>query len=80
MHPLQTNQRVLMRLCIIQGIKTTNTDRFFNSVYAIVVFSSTLAVFISSLIFFVKFIPIDLETALFAVWQINGFMTVISLK
>lgn len=76
MLPMETNQQVLSRLCLKPADHITIPKRLFNAAYTIVMVSLTVAVFISSLMFFLKFLPIDLETALFPIWQINGFFTV----
>lgn len=79
MQPLEKNRRKLIWLGIYPADKATRLEKFLYAIHAVAVFSLTFAVFSASLMFFIKFLSIDLETVLFGIWQINVFITVLSM-
>lgn len=84
MEPLKTNRRVLTWLCICLPNKDTRS--IYEWIYAIfswTVFTLNLCAFLFSALFFIKFISTDLESCLFALFQIFGaanvvYMTIIA--
>lgn len=78
MKPLVTNQRVLTWLCVYPGEKTTSKiKQLAYIIFSLIVFSGILSSLIASVAYFMKFVSIDLEVALYAVSQIAAAASVL---
>lgn len=76
--PLATNQRVLTWLCVYPAEKTTCKFKQMAYIFfSFVVFSGILSSLIASVAYFMKFVSIDLEVALYAVSQIAAAASVL---
>lgn len=73
MNPLQTAKQVLTWLCVLPADETVSERKkllYRGLVY--VVFVSMVSSLLASVAFFIKFMNIDLEEALFALAQVGG--------
>lgn len=76
--PLETNKKMLTRFCLLPADEaSTSTMKWMRGAVAFGAISFLLAGQISFATFFLKFVSVDLETALFAIWQLSGFSTLL---
>lgn len=84
MEPLSTNQRVLRWLCICPATKNTSESiKWARVLFSWTIFTLNLFAFVLPVLFFVKFISTDLESCLYALFQIPTtgnivYMTIIA--
>lgn len=73
MKPLVTNQRVLSWLCVCPVDKNTNKwQKLVYKIFTISLAILMMGIFVSSSMFFWKFMAVDVEEALYAVYQVMG--------
>lgn len=74
MEPLPTSRRVLTWLCIYPANETTSAQKkLVFAAYSLLVILALVAADVSSWMFYLKFVSVDLETSLMADFQIFGF-------
>lgn len=74
MKPLETNQRVLIWLGVLRAPDTTNIFmKIFHILTTFIAFSIVLTSLSASVTFFLRYVRIDLEESLYALFQIASF-------
>lgn len=72
MEPLESTRRALIWLCVISDGASSIWKKMANIAFTILLLLFFVTGFITSTIFFLKFVSIDLEEALYALFQIAG--------
>ena len=74
MIPLETNRRILTWFCVYQreNVQMEERERLMHRAFALFIFAMNSIGFIVSVAYFVKFVTIDFEEALFALLQLCG--------
>lgn len=74
MKPLVTIERALVWLCLCSPDKATSKWKMLVCAFlGLITFTSTLSDMLASVAFMLKFISIDMEESLYALFQIFGF-------
>lgn len=70
--PLETTRRVLMWLCVYPTHKkVTNSTKLSYVVFSVILFILNLNGLVASAVYFLKFVVTDLESALYALFQVD---------
>lgn len=72
MKPLESTRRALIWLCVISDGASSIWKKMANIAFTILLLLFFVTGFTTSIIFFLKFVSIDLEEALYALFQIAG--------
>lgn len=78
MEPLKTNRQVLIWLCICPPKKDTRlNDKWCHAIFSWIIFTLNFCACLLPVLFFIKCISTDLESSLFALFQIFATANVI---
>lgn len=80
MQPLATSQQVMTWLCMCPAEESTSKKRRLCYVaFSIIVSIITFAALLTSIVFFIKYLSIDFEAALYTIFQIAAESAVLNL-
>lgn len=75
MKPIKTNQQVLTWLCVCQADETiSKRKRMAHIFFASFIFSANFILIPISVAYFLRFVSVDLEQALYALFQLSGML------
>lgn len=78
MKPLELNRQYFTRLCIYPADENTNlSEKIFNFLFCAILISIAMICFLSSVSYFYKNSKINMENAIYALFQVGALSTVL---